>query len=185
MNKELKLTVPLPPSVNKYLGKKVGYKNDTPYVVVYETAEAKKYKANILRLTTKAKSEVEWKQTDENTYIICELEIFLARKRQDSDNFFKVLLDSLTNAGIFFDDSMVIPRVKDVFIDSENPRINLTIKVADKIGVFNKNEYRLFLEKNCFKCKRSTEKCSFLKNSLENRIINEIDLETLVCKKSR
>lgn len=183
MNKELNLTVPLPPSVNKYLGKKVGYKNGAPYVIVYETVEAKRYKANILRLTTKAKNRVNWKQTDENTYIVCELDIYLARKRQDSDNFFKVLLDSLTGAGIFYDDSMVIPRVKNVYIDTENPRINLTIKIADKIGVFGKSEYDSFLEKNCFKCKKSTQKCSLLKNSLENRIVNEIDLEAQVCKK--
>lgn len=183
MNDVLNLVVPLPPSANSYLGKKVGYSNGNPYVIVYETAEAKKYKALIIKLVSKAKSHIKWKQTDKNTYVICELDIYLSRKRRDSDNCFKVLLDALNNTGLVYDDSMFIPRVRDIIIDPENPRIELTLKVSEKIGVFNRLNYNFFIENNCFKCKKDMQKCSFLKKSLENKIIKEIDLKCLTCNK--
>ena len=176
---------PLPPSVNEYLGKRVSYNPITkkPFVQVYETAEAKGFKRNMKKLIQREVVKKGWLKTGEYEYVVCEIVVYLPQKKRDCDNLFKCLLDSFTESDIIYDDSMIIPRVKEVYIDSANPRLEVTIYKAEKIGVFNNSEHlEEFKNKNCYNCKRLKRNCSLLRNSTENRIIPEVDFKSLECK---
>ena len=78
-----------------------------------------------------------WEKSGEYDYVICEVVVYLNQKKRDSDNLFKCLLDGINEAGAIYDDCMVIPRVMDVIIDSGNPRLEVTMYVADKLTVSN------------------------------------------------
>lgn len=173
----LGFTCPLPPSVNEYLGKRVAYNPITKkyYVQVYETAKAKAFKKHMVKVLERAVKEFNWKKTGEFQYVICEIHVYLDQKRKDSDNMFKCLLDSLTENGLIYDDSMVLPRVTKLFIDKENPRLEVFIRVAAKEGVFlNSERCNDFIKEYCNKCSRFSRNCSILKESRENKIRKEI-----------
>lgn len=176
-------TCPLPPSVNEYLGKRVAYNPITkkPFVQVYETAKAKAYKKHMLILLERVKKEYTWQKTGELTYVICTVDVYLNQKRKDSDNLFKCLLDSLTQSEMIYDDSMVIPRVGKVFIDSENPRLEVELRESDKKGIFPNYQYQLAFEKeNCEKCTRFSRNCSIRKEALQNKLRPEIKRLNLI-----
>lgn len=183
---KVSFTCPLPPSVNEYLGKRVSYNPVTrkPFVQVYETTEAKGFKRYMKKLIEREVIKKGWVKTGEYEYVICEVNVFLPQKKRDCDNLFKCLLDSFTENEIIYDDSMVIPRVKEVYIDSANPRLEITLYKADKIGVFKDLKHlEDFKIKNCYNCKRLKRNCSLLRQSTENRIISEIDFVKMECNK--
>lgn len=170
-------TCPLPPSVNEYLGKRVAYNPITrkSFVQVYETANAKAFKRHMAKVLERAVKTFKWEKTGEYEYVICELHVYSNQKRKDADNMFKCLLDSFTENGLIYDDSMVLPRVSQLYIDKDNPRIEVFLKTSDKIGVFPSYRiYEEFLEENCRKCSRYTRSCSILRESKENRIRVEV-----------
>lgn len=124
----------------------------------------------------------EWIETDETTYVECEVDVFLNKKRRDSDNLFKVLLDSINAVdGMIYDDSLIIPKIRNVIIDKDNPRLEVELRLADKIGVFTKVTNEYFLKHNCSNCSRYIRNCSILKKSYSNKVVKEVDLETLTC----
>ena len=184
---KIKFKSPLPPSVNDYLGKAVRYNPVTRkyYVQVFETAQAREYKSLMKKIIQREMLDKGWEKTGEFEYIICEVVVFLNQKKRDSDNLFKCLLDGIKEAGAIYDDCMVIPRVEDVLIDSENPRLEITLYISDKRGIF-KNEEQLerFKVGNCYGCKRYKrygERCSALRTALENKISSSIDLKENKC----
>lgn len=183
---EARFISPLPPSVNDYLGKRVAYAGGKPYVLVYETTEARGYKALMKKILKREVIKNGWNKPNELQYVICEITVYLSQKKRDSDNMFKCLLDTFKDSDIIYDDCMIIPRVKDVFIEPTNPRIEVELRLAEKIGVFeNQEDFEDFKNKNCYVCKkykRYGERCAQLKACVENRIIPEIDLKTKECK---
>lgn len=180
--KVVKFTSPLPPSVNHYLSKRVAFSNGKPYVQVYESDEAKAYKKYMRKVLKRALEEYSWEKTGEFTYIICEMEVFLSQKHRDADNLQKCLFDSVNENNIAYDDSMIIPRVSDIFIDTENPRIEVTIYVSEKKGVFkNEEQYIGFVRFNCSSCTRANRNCSIMRKTLENRITKEINVQANTC----
>lgn len=176
---------PIPPSVNDYLGKRVSYNPITkkPFVQVYETPEAKAFKKLMGKLIQREVIKNGWEKTGEYDYIVCEVDVYLPQKKRDSDNLFKCLLDSFTESGIIYDDSMIKPRVREIYIDPTNPRLEVTLYKDEKIGVFKNLEHlEDFKVKNCYNCKRLNRNCSLLRRSTENRIIPEIDFKGMECK---
>lgn len=184
MKQVISFTTLLPPSVNAYLGKRVAYNPITkkPFVQVYETQEAKAFKKNTKKVIERALKESEWKKTGEFQYVDCNLVVYINQKKRDTDNLFKCLLDCFTECELVYDDSMVIPKVQDVFIDSKNPRVEVTLCASDKVGIFL-NEFKLeqFEAENCRNCSRFNRNCSIRKDSIENRVREEIDTELLRC----
>ncbi len=146
--KVMEFTTPLPPSVNEYLGKRVIYVQGKPRVQLYETTDARAFKRHVGNIIKRKMEEIDWEKTGEFEYVICEVVMYLSQKKRDADNHFKCLLDAITASGAIYDDSMVIPRVEDVIIDKENPRVEVRLYRAEKIGVFT-NEFALnnFIEK--------------------------------------
>lgn len=180
----LEFSLPIPPSVNMYLSKSVVYYGGKPTVQVFKTAKARTYESYAIKSIQRAINEQKWVTPDKLQYVVVELVYYLERKRKDVDNTFKILFDCCTLSKVVEDDDSIIPIVKDIFIDKENPRVEVKIYVSDKIGVFKDREtYDYFIENNCIWCKRRDKNCSLLKKSLENRIIPEIDINTLECKK--
>lgn len=173
-------TCPLPPSVNEYLGKRVAYNPITkkPFVQVYETANAKAFKRHMAKVLERAVKASNWEKTEEYEYVICEIHVYSNQKKKDADNMFKCLLDSFTENGLIYDDSMVLPRVTELYIDKENPRLEVFLKTSGKVGVFKTHgRYEEFLCEYCSKCSRFLRNCSILRESKENRIRAEVTID--------
>lgn len=182
---KLKVTSPMPPSVNLYLGKRVVGSGKKAYVQVYETAKAKAYKREFKKIIDKALKEQTWIVPPENRYIIADMVFYMASKSQDTHNFDKCLIDCFQEHGVIINDSKVLVVPKEVYIDSKNPRIEVELYMSDKIGVFKDlDEYDKFYHNNCSKCSRSKRNCSILAKSLDNKIqeeVNHIDLKCYKC----
>ena len=98
-----KATLPMPPSVNHYWGKAVRYKNGKPYVHVYLTAKANKFRSDVIahvaslgRIRTQTgriKAVVTLHGRTKADY--------------DIDNYSKGLFDALTHALVYKDDSLI------------------------------------------------------------------------------
>lgn len=173
----------LPPSANTYLGKRIDYSNGKPMIKIYETQQAKEYKTMVKKVVNRAIKEQNWETPDENTYIICSIVIYKSQKHRDADNMFKCLLDAIKDTGIIYDDCMIIPRVENVFIDSNFPRLKVTLSKSEKKGIFdNEIIFNEFVDNNCFSCTRYSRNCSILRKCLENRIIFEVDIKNMKCK---
>ena len=173
----MSFTCPLPPSVNEYLGKRVAYNPITrkPFVQVYETAKAKAFKRHMTKVLQRAVESFKWEKTGEYEYVVCEVYVYSNQKKKDADNMFKCLLDSFTENGLIYDDSMVIPRVSQLYIDKENPRLEVFLKSSGKVGIFpSYGKYEEFVLSYCDKCSRYSRNCSILRQSKENRIRIEI-----------
>lgn len=182
----LKFTSPLPPSSNEYLAKSVAYSGGKAYVHVYKTTKARAYETYMVKTLKRISKEQQWIVPDRNDYIIMELIYYMNKQGRDIDNTYKLLIDALANAGLIINDDKVIPVPINIFIDKDNPRIEVKLKKSSKIGVFNNDkEYDDFLLENCFKCKRYVKNCSLLKKLKENRIIQEVNLKENICYKKR
>lgn len=110
----LKVTLPYPPSVNRYL-------RFAPGGYAYTTKEAKQYKQGAkLRALTQGMRPI---QEGEVALLIT---VFRPRKTGDLDNHLKVLLDSL-NGVAYKDDKQVAEIFISRFEDKENPRVEVRV----------------------------------------------------------
>ena len=181
-NQFLKFTTPLPPSANHYLGKRIAYKGGRPYVQFYETKETIEFKRNVKKVIRRALEEYKWVQTDALTHVKCEVIVYIPHKRRDADNVFKVLLDTINENNVIADDCLIVPVVKNIFVDKDNPRVDVEMMIHDKVGVFKDEEtYKKLIDNYCSSCSRFTQNCSLLKKSRENKIISEIDKDAPLC----
>ena len=82
---------------------------------------------------------------------------------------------TLTNFDVL-DDNVALVRVQKVYYDKNNPRIELTIKPVDYIGIFNNVSHLENFKNKCICCKRYRNgKCSILIKAIEGRIQQEIE----------
>ena len=184
----LHLVSNIPVSVNHYIKPrgfimKVGGAPKVQ-VTMYETSDAKKYKKEFMQHVQKELKNQQW-NIEENKFIIVEATFYFDRTHKDTNNHWKIMLDALTECGIWKDDSLVMERVNRIYYDSKNPRIELKIYHSDHIGIFNNDiEYKTFIH-NCESCTRYNRNCSLLKSALESRIQEEINLidNKFVCNK--
>lgn len=172
----LKLTSPIPLSVNHYLGTRAILKNGKPMAIIYETGEAKKYKQKFSEYIKEQVKLQNWIMSKDKTqHIYCDCVFYFDRTDKDCNNYFKLLLDSITESeSVWIDDKVVCERVHRIYYDSNNPRIELTIYRTDYIGIFdNINQLNNFEEK-CKTCQRYKRNCSIFKKAKEGRIQEEI-----------
>lgn len=182
----LKFTSPIPPSSNEYLGKRVAYAGGKPYVQVYKTKKAMDYERYMVKTLTRSAKEQGWVIPEKNDYLEMELVYYMNKLGRDIDNTYKLLIDALANAGLIINDDKVIPIPKNIYIDKDNPRIEVKLKISEKTGIFdNKAHSEKFIFNNCIKCGRYKKNCSILKKAYENRLQPEIDLDKLVCIKKK
>ena len=184
----LKLVSPIGVSVNHYLKIRnfLIYKDGKPIPqsTLYETKEAKDYKKKFIKHIKEQVKLQGWEKSDnkfQKYFVDCTF--YFPRIDIDSNNMYKLLLDSLTESeNVWIDDTQSCERTQGIFYDSENPRILLEIRPVDFVGIFPTNEQLQIFKSNCITCSRYRDgRCSILVKSLEGRIIDDVD--NLVCSK--
>jgi crossover junction endodeoxyribonuclease RusA len=182
--KTLKLTSPLPPSVNSYLNYKIASKGKKKFVQLYLSPETVVYKNFFSDYVMDQIREQNWTRPEKGKLVFVQCTFFLDRKRKDPNNFLKVPFDVLTEAGVYVDDDTALPLSPRLYIDAKNPRIEIEIYESNAIGIFDDEEdYELFLKNNCELCRKKTESCSILKKLLDNRLIEEVENRTCLRRK--
>ncbi len=143
----------------------------------YKTSEATKYQ----KVFSKYVKEEVIKQNyslipNKTQHFYIDAIFYFDRTDRDPNNYFKCMLDAITNTGlIWVDDNVTCERVQRIFYDSENPRIELEIYPCDYIGIFNNISQLETFESNCIGCSRYKRNCSILHKAKEGRIQEEID----------
>lgn len=173
----MKLVSPIPCSVNHYMKPRPFLAHGKAMVTMYETADAKAYKKQFSKYI---KNEIEKQKfivvpnKTQHWYIDCVF--YFDRIDKDCNNYFKLLLDAITDTKlIWLDDNVTCERVNAIYYDSKNPHIDLAIYPVDYIGIFNNQGQLEKFESNCVHCKRYKEgKCSILRSAVEGRIQDEI-----------
>ena len=173
----LKLISPIPCSVNHYTKPRSFISHGKAMVTMYETAEAKAYKKAFCKYV---KDEVKKQKFNiipnktQHWYIDCVF--YFDRIDRDANNYFKLLLDSITETqSVWIDDNTTCERVNAIYYDNKNPHIELTIYPVDYIGIFDNQEQLDKFKSNCIHCKKYKEgKCSVLQSAIEGRIQEEI-----------
>lgn len=184
-NKYFRLTLPLPESVNAYLHHKVAYKGKRPVVVAYKTKEAMEFEKKAEDIIKYQIQKQGWVKPNENVWIKVEACWFLNKNGCDGSNYFKQTLDILQRAGVYLNDSKVIENTINVFVDRNNPRVELNIYPLQKRGIFiSDNQLEEFKNNNCCECSRPTT-CRVLKNALDNKISEDINLADNMCFKKK
>ena len=102
----------------------------------------------------------------------------------DCNNYWKVLLDTITETGVVWvDDDIVCERAQAIFYDTKNPRIELSIHPVDYIGIFDDMAQLESFESNCIECTRYTRNCRILRSAKQGKIQEEI--QDNVCSKRK
>jgi len=180
----LKLVSPIPVSVNHYIKARAFLIKGKPQVSLYETAEAKKYKKEFTQYVKEQVKLQGWDMIPNKTqhfYVDCVF--YFDRIDKDANNYFKLLLDSITDSKcIWEDDNVVCERVNGIFYDSKNSHIDITVYPVSYVGIFPTSNQLLDFQNNCITCNRyKNGKCSILKKSIEGRITEEIN--DFICSK--
>lgn len=146
--KQMKIVLPIPPSVNGYLYPKMIRMGGRMIGRLAETVESKEYKAHIIPIIKKRIKEENWKQPEPGTFIDVKIDYFFPRKRMDASNYLKIPYDAFTAAGVWGDDDMAKPQTGLVIIDKFDPRIEVTVSISDQKGIFhNKKDRDRFITK--------------------------------------
>lgn len=176
-NKELLIKYDgLPPSNNKYLVPSCTIRGGKAFPSVYESKESKEFKRHFSGYLKQLVNNTGWDIGETKRghwYLDC---VFVqSRTNQDSNNFFKVLLDSMTKV-VFDDDSNILVRVQKVSYSPSNPRFELLLHKADYVGVFEDEDSYIGFKDNCQSCSRYRNgSCSILKSIEENREVKELN----------
>lgn len=174
---KLKITSPIPVSVNHYIKPRPYVDKGQPRVAMYETGEAKRYKREFAKNLLSAIKEQNWDlQPNKTQHFYIDCVFYFDRIDMDANNYFKLLLDSITDTQmIWLDDNVTCERVNGIFYDNKNPRIEIEIYPVDYIGIFKNKDMLTLFENRCKECKRYRDKrCSILNKCIEGRIQSEV-----------
>lgn len=176
----------MPPSINNDYIKPRGmlkYRGGKPYAMamMYETSTAKKYKAKVVKQVRQAVKDQGFIY-NEGKFAIVEYVFYFPRTNMDTNNYYKCLVDAITESGVVWkDDNVSLMRDSRIYYDSVNPRVEIKIYYTDWIGIFDdRNELETFKNTYCNNCTRGNKiglkgGCSVYKKALESRIQDEID----------
>ena len=173
---ELYITAPFPPSVNHYMGYRAILKNGKPLTIPYKTAEAVSFCKEFSKIVKSAVNEQGWDvPLDGTVHVYVDATFYFPRKRMDCNNYWKVLLDTITETHLVWkDDDTVCERAQGIFYDTQNPRVELFIHPVDYIGVFENRDQLNDFESRCKTCTRYAHNCSVFSKAMEGRIQPEI-----------
>lgn len=172
----LKLTSPIPPSVNHYIAYRTIVKNGKPMAMSYKTSEATKYQKLFTKYVISEVKKQNYTLTPNKTqHFYIDAVFYFDRIDKDPNNYWKCLLDAITDTElIWVDDNVTCERVNRIYYDTENPRIELEIYPVDYIGVFNSASQLEEFRNRCIGCTRYKRNCSLLVKAIEGRIQSEI-----------
>lgn len=151
-------------------------KNGKPMAIPYKTAEAVSFCKEFAGIIEQEVAEQGWDvPLDENRHIYVDATFYFPRIRMDCNNYWKVLLDTITDTKlIWHDDNIVCERAQAIYYDSKNPRIELVIYPVNYTGIFCNDDALEKFESNCKGCTRYSRNCSILRASKEGRIQDDI-----------
>lgn len=174
--RELHLISPIPPSVNHYLAYRAIIKNGKPMAMSYKTPEAVAYQKAFKEYVEGECAKQGWAdEPDPKQHFYVDTVFYFPKTDLDCNNYFKCILDAITDAGtVWADDNTVCERVMAIYYDSANPRIEITIRPVDYIGIFANRAHLDEFQARCIGCKRYTRNCSILRKAIEGRIQEEI-----------
>lgn len=181
---DLYLISKMPPSVNHYLAYRVVRCGNKNIAQSYKTKEAVTYQNEFAEYVKQEVKKQGWQidnTVGKHLYVDCIF--YFPKVRMDCNNYFKVMLDAITNTGaVWADDNIVCERVSRIYYDTKNPRIEIHIHPVDYFGVFdNKNNLDEF-ESKCKSCKRYARNCSILRNAKQGHIAEGIHPSDLFCQ---
>ena len=176
MSNELHITSPIPPSVNHYMGYRAILKNGKPMAIPYKTAKAVSFCKDFAKIVEEAVDEQGWNlPIDSGRHIYVDAVFYFPRLRMDCNNYWKVLLDTITDTQLIWkDDDIVCERAQAIYYDAQNPRIELVIHPVDYIGVFENASQLEEFESRCIGCTRYARNCSILRQAKTGKIQSEI-----------
>lgn len=172
----LKLVIDEFISVNHYLAYRTVMKGKKPMAISYKTKETKDFQKKFEAYVAEEIKKQKWTVPVNSTqHFVVEATYYFPRIDMDSNNYWKVPLDSITNTQLIWeDDNVVCERCVRILYDAKNPRIEWNIYPTEYTGIFdNKGELSIFKDK-CNSCSRSKRNCSILKKAMEGRIQEEI-----------
>lgn len=173
---DLYLVSDIPPSVNHYLSYRAVIKNGRPLAVSYKPKEVVDYRNNFAEYVTEEVSKQGFDyEHDGKHHFYVDAVFYMPRLDMDANNYWKVLLDAITDTKLVWkDDNVVCERVQGIYYDASNPRVELHIYPTEYIGVFkNDDQYNEFLNR-CETCSRFKRNCSILRKAEEGRIQEDI-----------
>lgn len=184
---KLTLNLEVPTSLNQLYINEYKYNPKTrKYEPTPNRILSKEGQACKLRLMKYAKKQMVGQDWDyeftKTNYIYMDVVIYFSKKGRDDNNIYKILCDSLEKIA-YENDSRVLIRTQRIYIDKNNPHIEVTLSPVEFVGVFdNIAQFKAF-EENCKSCSNYRNgSCSVLKDSLENRIREELN-EFKICQK--
>lgn len=180
MGQILRLTTPIPPSVNHYLAYRVVKTRRRYMPIPYKTKEAKVYQKEFTEYVLKEAEKQGWDINEiGDKHIFVDTMFYFPRVDMDCNNYFKVMLDAITDTGIVWkDDNIVCERVEGIQYDKANPHIEMVIHPVDYIGIFDNSEQLEEFENRCKTCTRYSRNCSLLIKAKEGRVENGVNKNT-------
>jgi Holliday junction resolvase RusA-like endonuclease len=190
---ELKLTLPVPTSLNKlYINEyrwsrdKHGKTTQKPTGRRILSKEGAMCKNEIQAETRVQMRGQEWdyEWTKEN-YVYLDTVIYFARRGTDDNNIYKLLCDALEKI-CYDNDSRVLVRTQRIMYSTYDPRVEVKITPVEFVGVFDNADSLKEFESNCQSCSRYRKgSCSILKDSIAGTERPEIEIGVCTSYKSK
>lgn len=142
----------------------------------YVTQEAARYKKAFTEYVKEEVVKQGWSMMpDKHQHFYVDAVFYFDRTDRDCNNYFKCMLDAITDAEVvWLDDNVVCERVQRIYYDSQEPRVELTIYPVDYVGVFDNASQFLEFNANCIGCSRYARNCSVLRKATDGYIQPEV-----------
>lgn len=173
---ELRLVCTIPPSVNHYMSYRAVIRGGKALSIPYKPKDTVQWQKYFMELVREEARRQGWTpDADPNRHYYVDSAFFFPETRMDANNYFKVMLDAITQTQLVWkDDNAACERVQGVWYDTENPRVELTIHPTDYIGIFRDMSQLREFTARCIGCTRYARNCSLLRRAKEGRIQGEI-----------
>lgn len=124
----LRVTLPLPPSVNhSHNLVRLHSKAGKPYTSRVPSAKTRAWRDEAWWLIKREVVCKHWR-TITGAKVVVELTYYWPdRRRRDTHNRIKEIMDALTVAGVFADDCQALARERDYRIDRDRPRVEVQV----------------------------------------------------------
>ena len=151
-------------------------KNGRPMAMSYKTPEAVKYRDDFALYVKDECIKQNWDFIpNKQQHFYVDAVFYFDRISRDCNNYFKVMLDAITDTQlVWLDDNVVCERVQRIYYDSKNPRIELEIYPVDYVGIFDDESQMEKFVSECVGCARYKKNCSILRNAKAGRVQDEI-----------
>ena len=133
-------------------------KHGRPFAMSYKTPEAVKYREEFAEYVRAEVAKQNWTLVPNKTrHFYIDTVFYFPATNLDANNYFKVMLDAITDTQlIWLDDNVTCERVQAIYYDQKNPRMEITIRPVDYIGVFDDAPQMEAFVSNCIGCTHET-----------------------------